>query len=169
MPRLAFRSAILAAGAIVAFAAAPAVAANAPTTQVIPQAGSPVQIDVCAFNLPLDGARLVTNVDIKNTGGKVVSDVEFFFVTRDVFGESRTTRGTVHGTYSPGIEIQNVYTAGLLARSAWYTNGYCTVSRVVYADGTKWSAGAGFLSSVIPGATGTPSALLLNLWPPGDE
>jgi hypothetical protein len=169
MPRFAFRTAIIAAAAAVAFAAAPATAANAPTTQIVPQPGSPVEIDMCALTLPLGSQRLVTNVDIKNTSDKVVSDVEFFFVTRDVFGESRTTRGTVHGTYSPGIEIQNVYTAGLLARSAWYTNGYCTVSRVVYADGTKWSAGAGFLSSVIPGATGTPSALLLNLWPPGDE
>jgi hypothetical protein len=61
--------------------------------------------------------RLTAHVDIKNIGDKLVDDVEFFFVTRDVFGESRITRGTVHGTYS----------------------------------------------------TGTPSALLSNLWPPGDE
>jgi hypothetical protein len=169
MSRFAFHTAIVTASALVALAASPAFAANAPATQILPQPGSPVQIDMCAFTLLAGDARLTTNVDIKNTGGKPVSDVEFFFVTRDAFGDSRITRGTVHGTYTPGIEIRNVYTAGLLARSSWYSGGYCTVSRVVYADGTKWTAGAGFLSSVIPSATGTPSALLVNLWPPGDE
>jgi hypothetical protein len=104
-----------------------------------------------------------------NISPKPVTDIEMFFVTRDVFGESRIARGTVHGTYSPNIEIVNLYQAGLQARSAWYSDAYCTVSRVVYADGTKWTAGAGFLSSVVPTATGSPSALLSTLWPPGDE
>jgi hypothetical protein len=169
MSRFAVRTAIVFASAIVALAASPAFAANSPVTQIVPQAGSPVQIDRCSFTYDSGDPRLTVHADVKNTGEKLVNDIEFFFVTRDVFGESRITRGTVHGTYSSGIEIRNVYTGGLLARSAWYTSGYCTISRVVYADGTKWSAGAGFLASVIPSATGTPSALLLNLWPPGDE
>jgi hypothetical protein len=169
MSGFAFRTAMVSASAIVALAASPAFAANAPATQILPQPGSPVQIDMCSFTYLPGDPRLTAHVDIKNTGEKLVNDVEFFFVTRDVFGESRITRGTVHGTYSSGIEIRNVYTAGLLARSAWYTGGFCTISRVVYADGTKWSAGASFLSSVVPSATGTPSALLSNLWPPGDE
>jgi hypothetical protein len=75
-------------------------AANAPATQILPQPGSPVQIDMCSFTYLPGDARLTAHVDIKNTGEKLVNDV---------------------------------------------------------------------LASVIPSATGTPSALLSNLWPPGDD
>ncbi len=160
-------------GALIAAAAlgsSPAVAANTPDTHVIVQAGAPVRIDMCAVTrVASSEVRLTTHVDVMNVSSKLVTDIELFFVTRDSFGESRIARGTVHGTYSPNIAIVNVYQAGLPARSAWYGDAYCTVSRIVYADGTKWTAGAGFLSNAVPTATGSPSALLSTLWPPGDE
>ena len=162
---------VAAAAVAVALAAAapPALAANTPATHVVVQPGEPVRIDMCSMTLAPSDVRLTAHVDVMNVSPKLVTDIELFFVTRDVFGESRITRGTVHGTYTTGIEIRNVYQAGLQARSAWYTDGYCTVSRVVYADGTKWTAGAGFLASVVPSATASPSGLLSTLWPPGDE
>jgi hypothetical protein len=167
MPR---RLHVLAAAlAAVALAPSAALAANAPDTHVVVQPGEPVRIDMCAVTRAPSDTRLTAHVDVTNVGEKLVNDIELFFVTRDAFGESRVTRGTVHGTYTSGIPIRNVYQAGLHARSAWYTAAYCTVSRVLFADGTKWSAGAGFLSSAVPTATGTPSALLTTLWPPGDE
>lgn len=150
--------------------ATPAVAANTPDTHVVVQPGEPVRIDMCSVTrAALSDVRLTVHVDVMNVSPKTVNDIELFFATRDVFGESRITRGTVHGTYSTGIPIVNVYQAGLQARSAWYTDAYCTVSRIVFADGTKWTAGAGFFTSAVPTATGVPSALLLTLWPPGDE
>ncbi|HEX3463029.1 MAG TPA: hypothetical protein VHS78_03110 [Candidatus Elarobacter sp.] len=167
--RLRVRNVTAAAIAAVALASAPAFAANTPVTSVVVQPGEPVRIDMCSMVLAPSDVRLTAHVDVMNVSPKLVTDIELFFVTRDVFGESRITRGTVHGTYTTNIEIRNVYQAGLRARSAWYTDGYCTVSRVIYADGTKWTAGAGFLSSVVPSATGSPSALLSTLWPPGDE
>lgn len=167
--RLLLRTATAVAIGAVALASSPVLAANAPDTHVVVQPGEPVRIDMCAVTHAPSDVRLTAHVDVMNVSPKLVTDVELFFVTRDVFGESRITRGTVHGTYTPNIEIRNVYQAGLQARSAWYTAAYCTVSRVVYADGTKWRAGAGFLASVVPTATGSPSALLSTLWPPGDE
>lgn len=152
-----------------ALSSAPAVAANTPETHVVVQPGEPVRIDMCAVMREVSDVRLTTHVNVMNISPKLVTDIEMFFVTRDAFGESRIARGTVHGTYTTSIEIVNAYQDGLPARSAWYTDAYCTVSRVVYADGTKWTAGAGFLSSVVPTATGSPSALLSTLWPPGDE
>jgi hypothetical protein len=167
---LQFRAVIAAAITAAALTSSPALAANTPETHVVVQPGQPVRIDMCAVTLAsTSDIRLTTHVDVMNISPKPVTDIEMFFVTRDVFGESRIARGTVHGTYSPNIEIVNLYQAGLQARSAWYSDAYCTVSRVVYADGTKWTAGAGFLSSVVPTATGSPSALLSTLWPPGDE
>jgi hypothetical protein len=165
------RTVAFALAAIVAAAvtASPARAANTPDTHVILQPTQPVRIDMCAVTHSPGDPRLTAHVDVMNVSPRLVTDIELFFVTRDVFGESRITRGTVHGTYSSDIEIRNVYQAGLHARSAWYTDAYCTVSRVVYADGTHWSAGAGFLSGVVPTATGSPSGLLTTLWPPGDE
>jgi hypothetical protein len=166
-PRL--RTIIAAAIAASALSASPAVAANTPETHIVVQSGEPVRIHMCAVTRAVSDARLTTHIDVMNVSPKLVTDIEMFFVTRDVFGESRIVRGTVHGTYTTNIEIVNVYQAGLQARSAWYSDAYCTVSRVVYADGTKWTAGAGFLSSVVPTATGGPAALLSTLWPPGDE
>ncbi len=160
---------MVAALAATVLASSPAIAANTPPTRVVVQPGAPVRIDMCAITRETSDARLTTHVDVMNVSPKPVTDIEMFFVTRDAFGESRIERGTVHGTYTTGIPIVNVYQAGLRARSAWYTDAYCTVSRVVYADGTTWTAGAGFLSSVVPTATGGPGALLSTLWPPGDE
>jgi hypothetical protein len=155
--------------ATAALTSLPAIAANTPETHVIVQPGEPVRIDMCAVTREASDVRLTTHINVMNISPKLVTDIEMFFVTRDVFGESRIERGTVHGTYTTNIAIVNVFQTGLQARSAWYTDAYCTVSRVVYADGTKWTAGAGFLSSVVPTATGSPSALLSTLWPPGDE
>ena len=163
------RTIVAAAIAAAALASSPAVAANTPETHVVVQPGQPVRIDMCAVTRAISEVRLTAHVDVMNVSPKLVTDIELFFVTRDVFGESRIVRGTVHGTYTTNIEILNVYQTGLHARSAWYSDAYCTVSRVIYADGTKWTAGAGFLSSVVPTATGTPAALLSTLWPPGDE
>jgi hypothetical protein len=82
MSGLAFRTAIVSASAIVALTASPAFAANASATQILPQLGSPVQIDMCSFTYLSADPRLTAHVDIKNTGEKLVNDVEFFFVTR---------------------------------------------------------------------------------------
>jgi hypothetical protein len=163
------RTVMAAAIAAAAFTSSPAVAANTPETHVVVQPGEPVRIDMCAVTREASDVRLTTHVNLMNVSPKLVTDIELFFVTRDVFGESRIVRGTVHGTYTVNIEIVNVYQAGLQARSAWYSDAYCTVSRVVYADGTNWTAGAGFLSSVVPTATGSPASLLSTLWPPSDE
>jgi hypothetical protein len=163
------RTVIAAAIAAAALTSSPVMAANTPETHVVAQPREPVRIDMCAITREVSDVRLTTHVNVMNVSPKLVTDIEMFFVTRDVFGESRIVRGTVHGTYTTNIEIVNVYQAGLHARSAWYIDAYGTVSRVVYADGTSWTAGPGFLSSVVPTATGSPAALLSTLWPPSDE
>jgi hypothetical protein len=78
------RTVMAAAIAAAALTSSPAVAANTPETHVVVQSGEPVRIDMCAVTREASDVRLTTHVNVMNVSPKLVTDIEMFFVTRDV-------------------------------------------------------------------------------------
>ncbi|MDE2480682.1 MAG: hypothetical protein KGN02_00655 [bacterium] len=119
----------------------------APATAIETQPSAPVQITACTsatghssgvWGTDSDGLHLA--VSFRNRSAKVVSAVLVGFQLQNQFGDTLgrvSTQATGH--FSPGVLIENQHWDG---ENDWpgFSTLICSVKRVLYSDGTVWSA-----------------------------
>jgi hypothetical protein len=115
--------------------------------QILPQQDPPVSIVNCSLakqsvqiarGVSVEG--LNTGIVFKNNTSKTIGEVTFEFAMLDSSGamlETRFKEST--GAFSPAIVIDNTHWLNV---NSWPTLGemICSVSRVVFQDGTAWNA-----------------------------
>jgi hypothetical protein len=117
------------------------------TTVILPQAGSPVTLERCTIGGPHD-RYVTTQLALTNASDKAIKRVDVDFIFYDATGKASPHVEWMTGDYAPGAAIAGH--TRLTALSSAYPRIYCTPGRVEFADGTRWSAGAGFLKDATP-------------------
>jgi hypothetical protein len=146
----------LSAALVIAVAPLGASAADDPVTHVLAQPNEPVRIDMCSVKGPNSGIMNM-QVDLTNVSDKPVTDVQLVFVQRDPFGGNGVGSASFHGSYAAGATVRGLKKSYRTSAAA-YAQAACTVGQVVFADGTKWSAGKGFLKDAFPTTSASPAA-----------
>jgi hypothetical protein len=127
-------------------AAVPGAAAGVPA-HILPQEASRVRFDRCAVAAP-QGGTVAVDLALTNLTEQTIRSIDVDFVFYDT-ARNRTFAHTVlRGEYAPNATV--AATPNLKSAVTAYAKAYCTVGIIEFADGRKWSAGAGFLTGATP-------------------
>ena len=116
------------------------VAGAIPSEMLQPENG-PVRFDRCDFATPR--APVFTKLfALTNTSDKRITSADIAYVLYNSAGKAFVAHSVLKGDFAPGAPFGGQATTSVPER---YAKAYCAVGIVEFADGTKWSAGAGFL------------------------
>lgn len=122
-------------------------AATGVPAQILPQESSRVRFDRCAVAAP-EGGTVAVDLALTNLTEQTIRSIDVDLVFYDAVRNRTFAHTVLRGDYAPNATVSAA--PKLKSAVAAYAKAYCTVGIIEFADGHKWSAGAGFLTGATP-------------------